>query len=274
MIYVLSKGQTHELGMVTVTSTGKLIDNGQFHLYAASPAWSPDGMTIAFFGENAIKSLGGPYKNEGAWAIGVDGGKPRLLYGTDYVHNIAWSPDGKSLAFEASTRSDATLPPPHTIIVTNADGQAGNKWASFDGEQPAWKDSQTLVYKAYDPKPGLWEKRLGDNSEQQLTDDGNASFPAISPDGKYMAYSSDRQDGDWEIYLLDLNTKATKRLTNHPGIDTTPVFSRDSKAIYWRINDAGEWLIKVMTLDGKNSWSVRSGIGESEDWGMARPAVY
>jgi TolB protein len=265
VVYVRSAGQTHALGMVT--SGGDLIDD-KFHAYAGAPAWSPDGKTIAFFGEIDIRQLGGVYKNgEGLWSIGVDGTNPKRLFGIDRVHNTAWSPDGTRLAFEIEG-SQAFA---NEVIIADPEGKERSR---FNGEQPAWTpDSRELVIKACNPGCGLWRVSLKGAYAARLTSDQSDSFPALSPDGKYMAFSSNR-DGDWEIYLLRLDTMALMRLTKRVGVDTTPVFSRNGQNIYLRTNAFGDWRITVMALDGSNEQVVLADVGPSDDWGAARPAVY
>ncbi len=54
--------------------------------------------------------------------------------------------------------------------------------------------------------------------------------PAISPDGRTLAYAS-RQNGYWDIYLLDLATGSQQRVTDSPAYDGAPSWSPD-----------GEWL--------------------------------
>ena len=41
--------------------------------------------------------------------------------------------------------------------------------------------------------------------------------PAWSPDGKGIAFASDR-DGNWEIYLMNTDGSNPQRLTNDPGM--------------------------------------------------------
>jgi Tol biopolymer transport system component len=48
--------------------------------------------------------------------------------------------------------------------------------------------------------------------------------PALSPDGRQLAFVSYR-DGNSEIYLLDLHTGSLRNLMNHPGADSSPVWS-------------------------------------------------
>ena len=43
--------------------------------------------------------------------------------------------------------------------------------------------------------------------------DGNDILPVFSPDGKYLAFASNRS-GVYDIYVLDLDTQTTYQLTN------------------------------------------------------------
>ncbi len=268
------QGQSHTLGLVT--SEGDIIKD-LFHLHASAPAWSPNGTTIAFFGEDGIRDLGEAYEGgRGVWVIEMidiemgEYSNPRKLSGEDYVNNMTWSPDGEKLALEFA-KPDSS----REIIVIDKNG---NKLHSFEGpEQPAWKaDGKKLVVRACNPSCGLWQVSPdGKFDSEPLTDPdhASASFPALSRDGKYMTFSSKR-DGDYDIYLLDLDTNELKQLTNRAGDDTTPVFSPDDQEIYIRTNHFGDWRIMVMALDGSNERIVKEEVGDSVDWGKARPAVY
>jgi hypothetical protein len=64
-----------------------------------------------------------------------------------------------------------------------------------------------------------------------------------------------------------------ERLTNRPASDVTPVFGRDGR-IYLRTDYYGGWRITAINLDGTGEETVVEGVGSSDDWGLARPAVY
>lgn len=52
--------------------------------------------------------------------------------------------------------------------------------------------------------------------------------PALSPDGTRLAYSS-RQNGYWDLYILDLTTGAQVRITDTAEYDGSPSWSPDGK---------------------------------------------
>jgi TolB protein len=57
--------------------------------------------------------------------------------------------------------------------------------------------------------------------------DYNNAFPFFSPDDQRIAFQSDR-DGNWEIYLMDVDGAQEVRLTNNEAQDEMPVFGTEN----------------------------------------------
>lgn len=55
--------------------------------------------------------------------------------------------------------------------------------------------------------------------------------PAVSPDGKHIAYSGALPNGDWDIYVMNADGTNRVRLTDTPGADDRPAWSPDGKRI-------------------------------------------
>lgn len=268
MVYVQSGGRRHDLVGAVVSTAPPLTDNLQLH--AGAPAWSPDGRQLAFFGEEGISELDGIYRQgNGVWLMDIVNGQaqpPRLIVDQDHVKNMTWSPDGTKLAFEVG-------PPGQRREIVVVDPRDGHQISRFAGEQPAWRpDSQKLVMTACIEDCGLWQVNFDGSGAEQLTFGDSDSYPAWSPGGEYLVFASARQ-GDWEIYRLRPADGELVRLTDRPGSDTTPVFGRCGE-IYIRTDAYGDWRITVMKLDGSDETTVVEGVGESDDWGLARPAVH
>lgn len=73
----------------------------------------------------------------------------------------------------------------------------------------------------------------GKNIKQLTTEKGYDAEATISPNGKKIIFTSER-DGDLELYSMDTNGKNVKRLTNEPGYDGGAFFSPDSKMLVYR----------------------------------------
>src|ERR1700674_2025951 len=86
----------------------------------------------------------------------------------------------------------------------------------------------------------------------QLTfDSGLDTDPALSPDGKLLAYASDRTGkGDLDIWVRQLPSGEPVALTHDPADDLELSFSRDGSKIVFRSNREGGGLYVVSTLGG------------------------
>lgn len=63
--------------------------------------------------------------------------------------------------------------------------------------------------------------------------DYNEHRPVCSPDGTRLIYmlQSERTDDDWELYVMDTDSRVRSRLTSHPGWDGYAVWSPDGTKI-------------------------------------------
>jgi Tol biopolymer transport system component len=90
---------------------------------------------------------------------------------------------------------------------------------------------------------------------------GLASYPAISQDGKLVAYASDRAtQNNLDIWVQQLDSGATIRLTDHETADHSPAFSADSSRIFFRSERNGGGIYVVPTLGGDSRLVVKQGL--------------
>jgi TolB protein len=86
------------------------------------------------------------------------------------------------------------------------------------------------LYDSYD----IFMADLNGKIVKQLTNSkGYDAEATISPDGKKMLYTSDK-DGDIDLYIMDLKTGKEIRFTNTLGYDGGAWFSPDGKKVIWR----------------------------------------
>jgi TolB protein len=100
------------------------------------------------------------------------------------------------------------------------------------------------------------------SNRTQLTDDGGVDdYPTWSPDGKKIAFISDRTK-DVEIYTINVDGSGVKQLTDERGEDWMPDWSPDNKHIAFSSVRSGDWEIYVMDADGENVKQLTSEPGE------------
>jgi TolB protein len=249
MVFYSHRGGRIDLYIMNAEGQGvrRLVESGGADPY---PAWSRDGQWIAF--ASLQPRLTGIYR------VHPDGSDLKRL--TDFRASlIAWSPDSQRIAFISDCDNNCD------IYLMNADGshlRQLTKSGEFD-VFPVWSpDSQRMAFMSN--RDGNLEVYVMDADcdetlhltgcdAYRLTNNrGFDGFPDWSPDGRQIAFSSDR-DGNLEIYTLpaDCYLQAAgcpegTRLTRQQGNDVGVAWSPDgSQLIFMSGLD-----IEVMNADG------------------------
>ncbi len=92
-------------------------------------------------------------------------------------------------------------------------------------------------------------------------DAGLSDFPALSPGGKLLAYSSDRDlEGERDLYVKQVAGGQPIRLTFDGAGNTTPDFSPDGSKIVFRSNRGGGGIYEIPTFGGEVRLLAREGL--------------
>jgi serine/threonine-protein kinase len=200
------------------------------------PRLSPDGRAVA------VEVL---EDGDDIWVLDLTRGtQTKLSLGANEDETPAWSPDGRWVAWSASR--DAK----RVILRKRADGSGP--------EETVWSGPEHVHVIAYTPdgKSLLFEKQtLNQNTDVMLlTLDGsgtdrlvvgspfNEVGARLSPDGRWLAYMSD-ESGIPQIYVQPFPALDARFLISPSG-GAEPVWSRDGRRLFYRVNSA-TWSVSI-----------------------------
>jgi dipeptidyl aminopeptidase/acylaminoacyl peptidase len=201
------------------------------------PRWSPDGKFLAF------TSKRGDNKSSQVYLLNRMGGEgQRLTETVQDVDDFAWSADSKRLVLVLRDPSPDELD----------EAAAKNKSDSGDSKEKP-KTPHPIVVDRYEYKAdeiGYLDRRrahlyvfdIATKTMTQVTSgDYDDAEPAWSPDGKSLAFSSNRSQPDpdrtydsniWVVAADNTDKGAhLTQITTNPGSDEHPVWSPDGRSI-------------------------------------------
>ncbi|MBO0910645.1 MAG: PD40 domain-containing protein [Acidobacteria bacterium] len=179
------------------------------------PAFSPDRTRIAF-----IRSTVAGVSND-VYVMPAGGGEPKRLTfdNRPIMGPPTWTADGREIVF-SSDRSATTglwrVSPEDRTLRPVAAPVGGAKWPSI----PATGNS--LVYEQWVSRANIWQLDLKDEKHYQrppaplITEKGYKMRPELSPDGKKIAFESDRL-GFWDIWTCDVDGAKCDQVTDLHG---------------------------------------------------------
>jgi Tol biopolymer transport system component len=93
-----------------------------------------------------------------------------------------------------------------------------------------------------------------------LTDDQHLHRrPAISPDGKLLAWQTNAAGPEDEIFLAHIDGSNPRNLSDAPGNDGHPWFTRDGRAIVFESDRSGTWEIWKIDLETRKTTRLTNG---------------
>jgi len=219
------------------------------------PAWSPDGLSLAYAAET------GPVRKIFLKRL-EDGQESQLSRGESDDIQPAWSTDGRAILFVRSREPGRKLEPGDVF----GEYEGGDVWSI---EVASGRETQ-LLQEASNPSyapdgsriavdaPWAGPRRiwivdpLGRNPQQATTDlseEITHMRPRWSPDGSKIVFEN-LQRTKFDVRVVDLSTKRLIDVTDDPSLDINPHWSSSGEAIYfssYRSGGLNVWRVPVDT---------------------------
>jgi len=226
-------------------------------LLAPSSTWAADKILIARLG---------PTKATLYISQSDGSGEHALLPPGTYDYNPSWSPKGDWIAFTSERNGSADL------YRVHPDGKGLERLTTdkaYDDQAAFSPDQKRIVFVSTRAAgfANLWVLDIATRKARALTSGHGGDFrPSWSPDGNWIAFSSDRDSslpdakGRWErlhiagIYIVHPDGTGLKRLTaKDENFCGSPKWSSDSKSLI------------AYCMIGQNTWENRVGQDKTDD---------
>jgi Tol biopolymer transport system component len=199
---------------------------------------APDGRQLVADGNGMI------------WVVDLERGVPTRI-GTGTLP--AWGPKGEAVVFtrRAATTADVVMKAlagedSDRVLVRSREMKLSGDWS---------RDGRHFVYVASSPETKLdvWVLDAGANADTAdaarpfLQTPFNEMQPRLSPDGRWIAYTSD-ETGSWEVYVQSFPMPGAKRAVSLNG-GTEPQWTKGGGELVYLRSDATLVAVR-MSADG------------------------
>jgi len=122
---------------------------------------------------------------------------------------------------------------------------------------------QEITYMSYESgQPQVYLLQIETGQRELVGNFPGMTFaPRFSPDGQKVIMSLLRDDGNSNIFAMDLRSRTTTRLTNSNAIDTSPSYSPDGSQVVFTSDRGGQPQIYAMGADGSGQNRISFGGG-------------
>ena len=203
---------------------------------STSPRWSPDGRSVAFLSSRpestAPAGSVADQPRSQVWLLSMGGGEAKRVTNLkNGISSFRWSPDGTRLVVVSRLGPSDNRGDSRTGDAKDRSDVRHYKNSSYKFNDSGWFD---------DRRTHLWVVDANSGSAQQITegDDWNDSDPQWSPDGKRIAFVSNRTGKEYEenrnadVWVINADGTGTlTKISDHDESDNQPRWSPDGKTI-------------------------------------------
>ncbi|MBR5073314.1 MAG: TolB family protein, partial [Bacteroidales bacterium] len=174
----------------------------------------------------------------------------------DYVIEAPnWTPDGQWLVFNSGGKLYKMAPDGSTDLIEIPTGSI----TQLNNDHVVTVDGKWIGLSSNDPSVGRYGSYVffmpfEGGEPRKITPQSTSYLHGISPDGKTIAYFAQRgtgEDRSQDIYTMPVKGGKETRLTDAPGVDDGPEYSRDGKYIWFNSERSGRMQAWRMRANGK-----------------------
>ena len=232
------------------------------------PHWSPNGQYIAYW---AIDLDG----DRDLWTVRASGGPPSRITRDPFLDwNPVWSPDGAWLYF-CSNRGGSMgiwrIPMKESTGEARGSPEPIRTPASYPAHLSFSGDGRNLAYVQLLTTGRLSEVRfdpvrevLVSEPKEIMRSSKGVSRPALSTDGKWLAFNSTEQEED--LFVMSVDGSGLRQLTNGGHRSRGPRWSPDGKHIAFFSTRSGEWEIWIADANGSEFRQITNLAGNNVAW--------
>jgi Tol biopolymer transport system component len=201
-------------------------------------ALSPNGERVVF------ERVAPPATTRDLWLIELDSGIfSRLTFDPGHDGDPVWSPDSKAVAFSSQRKGS-------TDIYRKVIGASGEELI-FSSSRPKFPeewlpDGSLFFINQNGVQFSRWLPSAPSKPELLVQSDFQQDQPAVSPDGKWVAFSTN-ESGRWEVYTAVFPSFTQKRQISNSG-GGNPTWRRDGRELFYLAQDAR--LMSVVVKSG------------------------
>jgi eukaryotic-like serine/threonine-protein kinase len=231
--------------------TAQPVTDGPEGAQDVSPAFSPDGRWLAFLRwEN-----GATYA---LWVVQQPGGRPKLLVTSPVpITTFAWKPDSRTIVYGGGAMSTGEL---RQVTIDGSRALAPFALEGPSDQITIAPNGGRLAYVLQNLDANIWRLPLDRQKNSPPPEKLFASVreemdPAFSPDGKSIAFVSNRS-GRWNLWMGNADGTGLRELATQSLLPFHPAWSPDGREIALDSAAFGKGEIWLITAAGGRPWRL------------------